>query len=233
PPSRGSNPSWSQTPWAEPPAACPRASCARRAYGLPACLCASAPPSPGDSRSAADVPARSAGSLTALRCLPRPALAPAATDRTRHDSPAPAHTCARYSGRLASALLPGSGRRCRPARAAAALAPSCDFLQGTFEKIYFHVLLRQHALQNPHLLAKLPYWRVRRPALDHLQVVPPVVQHRPLDPQLLRQLTDVLALLHALHRHELECPRILVHTLLRAHAQPLSRLAVEIWRVSF
>ena len=51
--------------------------------------------------------------------------------------------------------------------------------------------------------------------------------------QLFRQLTDVLALLHALHRHEFERWAILVHALLRAHAQPLSRLAVEISRVSF
>jgi len=37
-------------------------------------------------------------------------------------------------------------------RAAAPLASSLDFLQGTFEKIHLHRLLGQQPLQLPHLL---------------------------------------------------------------------------------
>ena len=80
----------------------------------------------------------------------------------------------------------------------------------------------RHRASRPYLSAKLSHRRVRGPTFYHLQVVPPVVQHTTIYPKLLRKLGDVLALLHALHRHELERAGILVHTLLRAHSQPLS-----------
>jgi hypothetical protein len=49
--------------------------------------------------------------------------------------------------------LLGSGRRCHLARAAAALASSLDFLQGTSEKIHLQGLLCQKLLQAMDFLA--------------------------------------------------------------------------------
>src|SRR5215469_5338445 len=49
-------------------------------------------------------------------------------------------------------ILPGFGRRCLLASAAAPLASSLDFLQGTFEKTHPHRLFRQHPLQLLELL---------------------------------------------------------------------------------
>src|SRR5260370_16372742 len=99
---------------------------------------------------------RHVGPQTAPPCSPPAVAALAASDRSRFGSLAPAGTCARYSGCLAAASLLGSGRRCRLARAAFALASSLDFLQGTSEKIHLQRLLPHQLAQAPHLLAQLP-----------------------------------------------------------------------------
>src|SRR4051794_32384013 len=83
----------------------------------------------------ADVPARSAEWWTALPSLLRPADVLATSDRSRRDSPGPIDTTVQYSSCLAKTSLPGFGRRCHRARAAALLPSHLDFLQGTFEKI--------------------------------------------------------------------------------------------------
>src|SRR5467141_1863035 len=58
----------------------------------------------------------------------------------------PTDTCARCSACLAMASVLGCVRRCLPARAAAALASSLYFLQGTLQKIHLHRLLGEQPL---------------------------------------------------------------------------------------
>src|SRR5216683_7681621 len=80
-------------------------------------------------------------------------LPPSLGDWLPEDHLAYSGTCARYSGCLAMTSLLGSGRRCHFARAAAALASSLDFLQGTSEKIHLQGLLCQKLLQAMDFLA--------------------------------------------------------------------------------
>src|SRR5271156_681144 len=78
--------------------------------------------------------------MTALRSPPLPAPLVATTGRNLCDSPLPIDTCARCPACLAMASVLGCVRRCLPARAAAALASSLYFLQGTLQKIHLHRL---------------------------------------------------------------------------------------------
>src|SRR5208283_4538168 len=89
---------------------------------------------------------------------------------------------ARYSGRLASASLLGPRRRCHLARAAAFLASSLDFLQGTSEEIRFQRLVRQHPLQIAYLFAKPSYGRARRAIVSGFLLALPVIQHGSMYP---------------------------------------------------
>src|SRR6266446_5661671 len=122
--------------------------------GSPACPDVAVPLRPADSRSGADVPVRSAESPIALPSPLPSASAPAKTDRSPPGLPVLTDTSARYPSCLASTLRPGFGRRCLLARASFPLASSLDFLQGTFEKIYLHRLVRQQPLQLVHFLAE-------------------------------------------------------------------------------
>ena len=144
-------------------------------------------------------------STPAAAAAPATAPAAAATDSIPPGSPLPAGTSARYSGCLASASRPGSGRRCPPATVAAPLASSLDFLQGTFEKIHLQHLLRQQALQLMDLLAQrrfLPGRQSRlRFRLRRTQLTMPQVQRSSTDPQFSGQRCHTLAALHPIHRH--------------------------------
>jgi len=175
--------------------------CAPHACDSPASLAASAPRSLAGSHSGAGVRVRLAGWLTAPRYLPGGAKSLSKAGRTPPGSPWLAGTFARYSGCLASASLPGSGRRCRLARACAALATSLDFLQGTFEKIHLQHLVGKHSLQVPNLLAELPDRRLGPAAggLRSLLLLPvPVIEHGSVDAQLLGQRRYATAILHPL-----------------------------------
>src|ERR1035438_6601460 len=79
--------------------------------------------------------------MTALPSLPLPVPVAATTGRNLYDSPLPTDTGARCLACLAMASVLGCVRRCLPARAAAALASSLYFLQGTLQKIHLHRLL--------------------------------------------------------------------------------------------
>src|SRR5262249_48280698 len=116
----------------------------------------------------------------ALPSPPRRAFVPAKSDRNLLDLPVPTDTCARYSSCLAATSLPGLGHRCLLARAAAPLASSLDFLQGTLEKIHFHRFLRQQTLQLPDLLAQLRCAGHRFSMLYRLQLLSPLVQKPPM-----------------------------------------------------
>src|SRR5260370_8217533 len=84
--------------------------------------------------------------MIALPSLPLPVPVVATTGRNLCDSALTTDTCARCSACLAMASVLGCARRCLPARAAAALASSLYFLQGTLQKIHLHRLLAQHPL---------------------------------------------------------------------------------------
>src|SRR6266404_2871666 len=99
-----------------------------------------------DTRNDDDVLERSVESMTALPSLPLPVPVVATTGRNLCDSPLPTDTGARCSACLAMASVLGCVRRCLPARAAAALASSLYFLQGTLQKIHLHRLLGEQAL---------------------------------------------------------------------------------------
>ena len=139
-----------------------------------------------------------------------------ALQRTIKTGPAdsrPADTCARCLSCLAKASLLGFRRRCPLATDAALLASSLDFLQGTFEKIQFQRLVRQHPLQLADFLPERGLTRVPRRRSSSLwpkgiQLIPPLVQKPPMYVKFLRQCHDVIAGLQSLHRHPAELLRI-------------------------
>lgn len=100
-----------------------------------------------------DVPERSVESMTALRSLPPPAPVVATTGRNFCDSPLPTDTCARCPACLAMASVLGCVRRCLLAKAAAPLASSLYFLQGTLQKIHLHRLLGEQAFELKNFLS--------------------------------------------------------------------------------
>src|SRR6266436_4337456 len=121
-------------------------------------------------------------------------------------------TCARYLGCLAMTSLLGSGRRCHFARAAAALASSLDFLQGTSEKIHLQGLLCQKLLQAMDFLAVSRCVRAgpRRflSWFNHLQLSAPLVEAPRSYPEFSCQLTDIFASLHAFDSPLLKFPGV-------------------------
>src|ERR1039458_6316207 len=134
---------------AAPPTGYLPASSAPPAYGSPTVRAGAVPHSPAGTRNAACVPRKSAGSPTVPAYPLPPAPATAAIDRSPPGSPPPTDTFARYSVCLASTSTPGFGRRRRLARLVVGLASSCDFLQGTFEKIHLQRFFRQGLFQQP------------------------------------------------------------------------------------
>src|SRR6201981_872209 len=108
--------------------------------------------------------------------------------------------------------LLGSGRRCHLARAAAALAASLDFLQGSAEKTHIQGLLCQKLLQAMDFLAVSRCVRAgpRRflSWLNHLQLPAPLVEAPRSYPEFSRQLTDIFASLHPCDGHSLKFPGV-------------------------
>src|SRR5882762_3690753 len=106
----------------------------------------------------------------------------------------------------------GSGRRCHLARAAAALASSLDFLQGTSEKIHLQGLLCQKLLQAMDFLAVSRCVRAgpRRflSWFNHLQLSAPLVEAPRSYPEFSCQLTDIFASLHAFDSPLLKFPGV-------------------------
>jgi len=108
--------------------------------------------------------------------------------------------------------LLGSGRRCHFARAAAALASSLDFLQGTSEKIHLQGLLCQKLLQAMDFLAVSRCVRAgpRRflSWLNHLQFSAPLIEAPRSYPEFSCQLTDIFTSLHAFDSPSLKLPGV-------------------------
>src|ERR1700746_1743504 len=108
--------------------------------------------------------------------------------------------------------LLGSGRRCHLARAAAALAASLDFLQGSAEKTHIQGLLCQKLLQAMDFLAVSRCVRAgpRRflSWFNHLQLPAPLVEAPRSYPEFSRQLTDIFASLHPCDSHSLKFPGV-------------------------
>jgi hypothetical protein len=106
--------------------------------------------------------------------------------------------------------LLGFGRRCHPASPVFLLASSLDFLQGTFEKIHLHRLLRQQPLQLMDLLSVRRFMRVRPwrwfSWLDVIEFGAPLVKTSSGYSQFFRQIANVVAAPHALNGHPLKFP---------------------------
>jgi hypothetical protein len=129
--------------------------------------------------------------------------------------------------------LLGFGRRCHLASFAFLLASSLDFLQGTFEKIHLHGLLRQQPLQLMDLLSVRRFMRVRpRCFFSWLEVIEfalSLVETPSAHSQFFRQIANVVAASHALNGHPLKLPRVSFPL----HFAVLSLQSVPIPAVSF
>jgi hypothetical protein len=106
--------------------------------------------------------------------------------------------------------LLGFPRRCHLASPVFLLASSLDFLQGTFEKIHLHRLLRQQSLQLMDLLSVRRFMRVRPwlffSWLEVIKLAAPFVETSSGYSQFLRQIAYVVTAPHALNSHPLKFP---------------------------
>src|SRR5439155_23440767 len=145
------------------------------------------------------------------------------TGRSLPDLPGPTDKSVQCSSCLAKTSLPGFGRRCLRASNVLLLATSCDFLQGTFEKIYFQCLVGQHWLEPSHLVLKFFFPGFDRCSLISgrwIKLISPGVHQLALQPQFLRQLRDVVAPLHPLDHHPPKLHRMSPHSLSSHFAAP-------------
>src|SRR5580693_6493895 len=138
--------------------------------------------------------------MTALPSLPLLVPVVATTGRNLCDSPLPTDTCARCSVCLAMASVLGFVRRCLPARAAAALASSLYFLQGTLQKIHLHRLLGEQALELKDFLSVGRRMDTRARCFfawfSRFKLSAPLVEASSGYPELLSQLIHALASPH-------------------------------------
>src|SRR5215471_6970306 len=165
---------------------CPAASSGRHACGLPQILGGAVPPSLDDSHSEACVQSQRPEWPIAVPSLQNPVPADEVIYKNRLGSLRLTRTSVRRSVCLALTLLPGFGRRCPRARIFFVLASSLDFLQGTFEKIYFLHFLAQETFQLTDLLGKreLPsIWGSDTVRLCRLQLLSPLVQQTAINAQ--------------------------------------------------
>ena len=123
---------------------------------------------------------------------------------------------------MASVL--GFVRRCLPARAAAALASSLYFLQGTLQKIHLHRLLGEQALELKDFLSVGRRMGTRARCFfawfSRFKLSAPLVEASSGYPELLSQLIHALASPHPFYGHALELPGISLSSL---HSRFLSR----------
>src|SRR6476469_4935595 len=160
-------PGWAWNRWSSPTAsAAAPTDCLPASAAAPACdsppspACGSVQTIPAGIRSAVDAPPRPSGSPTAPSSLLRPDIAGQSCGSIRPGSPLPPGTSSPHSNRLhcfllptrclAHALLPGSGRRLRPASAFVLPASRLDLVQGTAQKIHHQYLLGQSLFQLFH-----------------------------------------------------------------------------------
>src|ERR1700722_6409104 len=162
--------------------------------------------------------------MTALPSLPLLVPVVATTGRNLCDSPLPTDTCARCSVCLAMASVLGFVRRCLPARAAAALASSLYFLQGTLQKIHLHRLLGEQALELKDFLSVGRRMGTRARCFfawfSRFKLSAPLVEASSGYPELLSQLIHALASPHPFYGHALDLPGISLSSL---HSRFLSR----------